>query len=147
VTDCELCTTPGGKLLLTEHAVVPAWRAILVDDPDYPGYARVVATRHAKELSDLTPDERGRVFDAVVALERAVLEVVTPDKVNVASLGNVVPHVHFHVIPRWTTDPRWPAPIWAAPRREAPPRLARSDLADQLREAMRRHLQTEAPQR
>jgi diadenosine tetraphosphate (Ap4A) HIT family hydrolase len=53
----------------------------------------------------------------VCATERAIRKVLEPVKVNVASLGNQVPHLHWHVIPRFTNDPQFPLPIWAPRQR------------------------------
>lgn len=134
---CELCDLPGGELLLADPDPSPAWRAILVDDPQIPGLCRVIAARHAREMTDLPLDERKRVLDAVLALETAVREVIEPQKVNLASLGNMVPHVHWHVIPRWEDDRWFPGAIWAATRRETPPRPRPPELAERLRAALR----------
>ena len=49
-------------------------------------------------------------------MEEAQQSVLAPDKINLASLGNMVPHLHWHVIPRWRGDRHFPDPIWAAPR-------------------------------
>ena len=56
-------------------------------------------------------------MDVVFAVETALREVAQPDKINLASLGNLVPHVHWHVIPRWAADRCFPDPIWAPARR------------------------------
>ena len=105
---CELCTTTGGTL---------AWkgalcRVVIVDDPDYPGFCRVILNRHAAEMTDLTTDEQLELMRIVFVVETVVREVVKPDKINLASLGNMVPHVHWHVIPRWREDRCFPSPIW-----------------------------------
>jgi diadenosine tetraphosphate (Ap4A) HIT family hydrolase len=110
---CELC----------ELAVPTVYRddklsVILVDDPNYPGFCRVVWNDHVKEMSDLGPSDRLLLNDAVWHLETAVREVMEPAKVNVASLGNVVPHLHWHVIPRFADDAHFPNPVWAAPVRQ-----------------------------
>lgn len=97
-------------------------RVIAVDDPAYPGFCRIVVNRHVAEMTDLSEDERACVMGAVFAVETAVRELVRPDKVNLASLGNVVPHVHWHVIPRFREDRHFPGSIWSAPLREAAPR-------------------------
>lgn len=136
---CELCQTPGGEVLLADPA--GRWRVVLVaGEPAYPGFCRVISTAHVREVSDLPPAERRGLLEAVLACEEAVREVVAPDKVNLASLGNVVPHVHWHVIPRWHDDPCFPAPIWAPPRREAGVRAAPAELAGRLRAALSRRL-------
>ena len=92
-------------------------RIVLVDDPDYPGFCRVVLERHVKEMTDLAPAERARLMNAVFATEAALRDLVVPRKVNLASLGNVVPHLHWHVIPRHGDDRHFPKPIWAEPSR------------------------------
>lgn len=135
---CELCDTPGGERLHDDPQGL--WRIVLAPEPDYPGFCRVIAGRHVREMTDLLPDERARLLSAVLACEEALREVVRPDKVNLASLGNVVPHVHWHVIPRWQDDRCFPGPIWAPPRREAPPRPPTPELPARLREALARRL-------
>lgn len=110
---CELCSTPGGILLASsDHC-----RLVRVEDPGFPGFCRVIANRHVKEMSDLDEEERAQILRWVLLTERSLIELLAPDKVNLASLGNVTPHVHWHVIPRWSTDSRYPDPIWAASRR------------------------------
>ena len=56
---------------------------------------------------------------AVFTVEVAVRKVFQPEKVNLASLGNVVPHLHWHVIPRFADDRHFPNPIWGEAKREA----------------------------
>jgi len=108
-TDCELCN-PASELVLWQDDFC---RVALVDDSDYPGFCRVILERHMIEMTDLSAAERARLMDAVFAAETALREVLAPDKINLASLGNVVPHIHWHVIPRYRDDPHFPRPIWA----------------------------------
>jgi len=111
-------------------------RIVLVDDPDYPGFCRVVLERHVKEMTDLAQGERARLMDAVFATEAALRELVSPRKINLASFGNAVPHLHWHVVPRHGDDRHFPKPVWAEPvRAYAQPRPApnRGSLADALR--------------
>jgi diadenosine tetraphosphate (Ap4A) HIT family hydrolase len=77
----------------------------------------------------------------VLSAESALREAAQPHKVNLASLGNVVPHLHWHVIPRWRDDRHFPDPIWAAPRREAAVRDA-SAIEPALTSALTRLLPT-----
>jgi len=65
-------------------------------------------------------------------VETAVREIARPDKINLASLGNMVPHVHWHVIPRWADDVNFPDAIWAAARRIAAPRAMPADVRPRL---------------
>ena len=94
-------------------------RVVAVDDPHYPGFCRVVVNRHVREMSDLDEGERGALMDVVLSVETVVRETMQPDKRNLASLGNMTPHVHWHVIPRFRDDRHFPGPIWASAQREA----------------------------
>jgi diadenosine tetraphosphate (Ap4A) HIT family hydrolase len=113
---------------------------ILVDDANYPGFARVIWKDHVREVSDLADADRLLLNDAVWKLELAVREVMQPLKVNVASLGNVVPHLHWHVIPRYADDAHFPAPVWAQAQRTTDEAVlqARRALVPQLAEAIAR---------
>ena len=125
---CELCRE-GGDILYRDERL----RVILVDDASYPGFCRVIWNAHVREMTDLAPDDARYLLEWVLKTERAVREVLKPDKVNLASLGNVVPHLHWHVIPRFAADAHFPAPIWAAPERAGQP-PAIEGLAVRLRE-------------
>ena len=112
---CEFCSSPGGPVVWQNDVC----RVVRVDEPDYPGFCRVILNRHARELTDLEPEERDELMRVVYAVEAAIRETLGADKMNVASLGNMTPHVHWHVVPRFEGDRHFPGPIWAAPRREA----------------------------
>ncbi len=117
---CPLCH-PDNETLLWSDAFC---RVIWVDDADYPGFCRVILNAHVREMTDLPFNERRRLMDVVFAVEAAIREEVRPDKINLASLGNLVPHLHWHVIPRWTDDPKFPDSIWSVARRASPGRAA-----------------------
>ena len=89
-----------------------------MDEPDYPGFVRVILGRHAREMADLTREEREKLMAVVFEVEAAVRETMQADKMNLASLGNQTAHVHWHVVPRFRDDRHFPNPIWAAPQRE-----------------------------
>lgn len=104
-------------------------RVVRVDEPDYPGFHRVILQRHAREMTDLDASERTALMAVVWCVEAVIRKVMEPDKMNVASLGNMTPHVHWHVVPRFADDRHFPSPIWASPRRErraSPEREARA---------------------
>lgn len=113
---CPLCAACDEAVLWRDDFCRVVW----VDDPDYPGYCRVILNAHVREMTDLPEDARQRLMAVVFATEGALREALQPDKVNLASLGNQVPHLHWHVIPRFRDDRHFPDPIWAMPRR--PPR-------------------------
>ena len=114
--DCELCASPGGDLLW-DDGCCRVVRVTGAAGAAFPGFCRVIWNRHVAELSDLAAPEAKHVMDVVLATERTLRRTVQPYKVNLASLGNLVPHLHWHVIPRWKDDSHFPAPIWAAPVR------------------------------
>ncbi|MCX8086097.1 MAG: HIT family protein [Rhodocyclaceae bacterium] len=139
MTACALCVDQGGELLWQDERC----RVVRVEGAEgaaFPGYCRVVWGAHVRELSDLSRADRHHLLEVVHAVERAVREVVRPDKINLASLGNLVPHLHWHVIPRWRDDSHFPAPIWAEAARAVParPLPASADLAASLLAALRR---------
>ncbi len=110
---CELCTGPGGRVIHDDGRL----RVVAVDDPDYPGFMRVIWNSHVREMTDLSAAERNHFMHAVFAVEQAQRTVMRPHKMNVASLGNMTPHLHWHLIPRFEDDPHFPKPIWAERQR------------------------------
>ncbi|HEY5801869.1 MAG TPA: HIT family protein [Burkholderiaceae bacterium] len=135
-TECELCEQDGGEVLYRDAAL----RVVLVDDPHYPGFCRVIWNGHVKEMTDLGLDDRKLLMAAVWAVEAAVIEVMAPEKINLASLGNMTPHVHWHVIPRYRDDAHFPNPIWAQAVRPGATSPLRSSLLPALRAAVARRL-------
>ncbi len=64
-------------------------------------------------MTDLTYSEREHLMTLVFVVEEAVRHVMHPDKMNVAELGNMVPHIHWHVIPRYKDDAFFPGSVWS----------------------------------
>jgi diadenosine tetraphosphate (Ap4A) HIT family hydrolase len=109
---CPLCLETGGAALWRDDDL----RVVEVEEPHYPGYTRVIWNRHVAEMTDLSAAQRDHVMRVVWEVERAQRAELRPDKINVASLGNMVAHVHWHIIPRWREDRHFPDAIWATPR-------------------------------
>lgn len=126
---CELCETDGGQLIISNERL----RVVLVDDPAFPGFARVIWNDHAREMTDLPARDRERLLAAVFAVEAALRAVLAPAKVNLASLGNVTPHVHWHVIPRFADDSHFPQPVWGTRQRTPAPHVAAARRAQLAR--------------
>jgi len=112
---CDLCKPTPHEILWHDDFC----RVVLLNDADYPAYCRVELIKHAKEMTDLAPPERARMMKVVFSVETAIREIVQPDKINLASLGNKTPHVHWHVIPRFENDKHFPNSHWGTPAREA----------------------------
>jgi diadenosine tetraphosphate (Ap4A) HIT family hydrolase len=115
---CELCTVDGGELIVRREK----WRIVRVADAAFPAFYRVIWNRHIGELSDLSPADRSLCLETVVAVEQVLRQQLAPTKINLASLGNVTPHLHWHVIARFDWDSHFPQPIWGESQREPMPR-------------------------
>ncbi|HWZ48280.1 MAG TPA: HIT family protein [Herbaspirillum sp.] len=135
---CELCEVDGGEVLFQNDD----YRVVLVDDTAYPGFCRVIWQKHVKEMTMLSPAQRNVLMDGVWRVEAALLEIMQPAKVNLASLGNMTQHLHWHLIPRFNDDAHFPNPIWGEAKRSpsAAVMAERSALLPQLRKAVVRHL-------
>ena len=139
MTNCTLCEEDlkpeEGELIWQGDEC----RVILVNDPDLPGFCRVIWNHHVAEMSDLTYGEREHLMTLVFAVEEAIRHVMHPDKVNLATLGNMVPHIHWHVIPRYKNDAFFPGSAWSARIQEVAksPLEDRKALAKQLPDAIR----------
>lgn len=137
MTTCELCETPGGEVLWRDSLC----RVVRVGGEEgraFPGFCRVVWNAHIAEMTGLPAADRRHLMNVVFATEAALRSLAQPDKINLASLGNLVPHVHWHVIPRWRDDSHFPAPIWAGAGRTAPSRrpLDNADIAVAIAELL-----------
>jgi diadenosine tetraphosphate (Ap4A) HIT family hydrolase len=123
---CPLCVQSGGEVLWDDGFA----RIVLADEADHPGFCRVILNAHRKEMTDLGEADRARLMNLVYVIERALRDLLQPDKVNLASLGNRVPHLHWHVIPRFTDDPHFPGAVWerrtGAHARPVPPGFSRT---------------------
>lgn len=117
-TACVLCETDGGFVVARR----PQFRVVRVVDGEearrFPAFYRLIWAAHVAEFSDLSVTDRHACMDAVTEIERVLRSLLAPTKVNLATLGNVVPHLHWHVIARFDWDSHFPAPVWAAPQRD-----------------------------
>jgi diadenosine tetraphosphate (Ap4A) HIT family hydrolase len=133
-TGCPLCGPPERLVVAT----LPSGRVELVNDGDFRGYCILVFHRHAVELYDLSPDERRQFIEDIARVAQAIAAECRPAKFNYEMLGNVVPHLHCHVVPRYPDDGYWGRPLWERPAEERT-ELARDEgeaLAERLRAAL-----------
>lgn len=132
---CELCSKPGGAILWQSGSC----RVVRVDDAHYPGFCRVIWAEHIREMSDLAPSDRQNLMNVVFSVEAVIRRLFAPDKINLASFGNMVPHLHWHVIPRWYDDRHFPEPVWGAVQRpldKSRPVISDAYLAQALASAL-----------
>lgn len=133
MADCELCAAKNEDVLVN----TPKFRVILVDDANYPGFCRVIWNAHVKEMTDLAIADRSALMQAVCKVEQAIRDVMQPHKINLASLGNMVPHLHWHVIPRYQDDAHFPNPVWATTDRGSSEVEAKRALLPELRDLLK----------
>lgn len=136
MSKCELCDSPGGELIWQDAFC----RVVRVEDVDYPGFCRVILNRHVREMTDLDKRAREQLMSVVFVVEEAVRETLQPEKINLASLGNMTPHLHWHVIPRYRQDRTFPNPIWGASRRETVAAALDAATARRLKSAIQHKL-------
>lgn len=128
MSDCALCLPTPHDLLWQDGFC----RVVLLHDADYPAYCRVELLAHVKEMTDLPPADRARTMKVVFAVESAVREVIQPDKINLASLGNKTPHMHWHVLPRFESDKHFPNSHWGETVRDSKVQPLSAAVRDQL---------------
>ncbi len=113
----------------------------MLNDADYPAYCRVELLEHVKEMTDLTPLQRAKMMKTVFAVELALREVTHADKINLASLGNKTPHVHWHVIPRFEHDKHFPNSHWGEALRKGQPVVLDVVTQQNLKEKIKAHIE------
>jgi len=115
VAGCPLCEGEGGVVVWAGSR----FRVIRTEEAaGFPAFYRVVWTEHVAEFSDLSDDDRSLCMEAVALCERVLRSELRPEKINLAALGNLVPHLHWHVIARFEDDSHFPASLWAPAQRE-----------------------------
>lgn len=127
---CKICETVWppkdhyiGDLGLT--------RAYVFEDQFFAGWTVLVLKDHRTELFQLTQLERGALMEEISRVGEALTKIFDVRKINSELLGNQVPHIHWHVIPRLITDPDPLSPVWAVSH--DPVRLSSSLLSERLR--------------
>lgn len=111
--NCELCRADRPDVF---------WRgrrfyAIDAGGEDFPAFVRIVAVGHVPEMTALDPDARAELRRLLDAAEAAMIDGLCPDKMNWAQFGNMVPHLHWHLIARWRDDGFYPECPWGPRRR------------------------------
>jgi diadenosine tetraphosphate (Ap4A) HIT family hydrolase len=133
--ECEFCRqveTREGVLWASEHVIVRLGR------PHHKAHTEVVFVRHEEDLTALTDEERDAFFDDMIYVAEAVKRVLKPEVLNYQLLGNWVPHLHWHIYPRFSQDPDFGNPISIPLRGEAfEPQLPSEHEVEALRQELR----------
>ena len=110
----------------------PLCRLLLSNDSNYPWFILVPRREGISELFQLDDVDQPLMWAETTALAGVLKELFTADKMNVATLGNVVSQLHMHVIARYASDAAWPGPVWgkhpAKPYSEADVQVIRDKL-------------------
>ena len=104
---CPMCPDSSGADVVEE---LTSGRVHLQNDAEYRGYCILIFRRHAVELYELSEQERTDWIEDIARVEKAIAEVCAPAKLNVSMLGNQVPHLHVHIMPRYEGDAEWGHP-------------------------------------
>jgi diadenosine tetraphosphate (Ap4A) HIT family hydrolase len=110
---CIFCDSDGGLKVYGDERC-----RVVIADEAFVGFCRVVWNAHVREITDLSTPERSHLMGVVFAVESALRALLRPHKMNLASLGNQVPHLHWHVVPRFVSDSHFPEAIWGVRQRE-----------------------------
>jgi diadenosine tetraphosphate (Ap4A) HIT family hydrolase len=90
--------------------------AKLNPDQAFEGYTFLTLKWHEEELYRLPDKDRKQFLEDMSLVANALSKAFKPDKMNYELLGNAMPHLHWHLVPRYTSDPMWGRPIWAGNR-------------------------------
>jgi diadenosine tetraphosphate (Ap4A) HIT family hydrolase len=104
--------------------------AYLHDDQFFPGWTFLVLKRHATELWQLDAAERAALIEEVTRVARAVGAAFAAVKMNYELLGNAIPHIHWHLVPRLAGDPAPRLPVWTVAHE--PRRLNEAEMAERI---------------
>ena len=113
--NCVLCSSQKYPIIWVNDLL----RIVLINDQNYRGYCRVDLINHVKEMADLNEETRNEFMRVIFQIEKIIKEYLQPDKINLASLGNITPHLHWHIIPRYLSDNHFPDSIWSEKKRNA----------------------------
>ena len=111
--NCVLCSSQKYPIIWVNDLL----RIVLINDQNYRGYCRVDLINHVKEMADLDEETRNEFMGVIFQTEKIIKEYLQPDKINLASLGNITPHLHWHIIPRYFSDNHFPDSIWSKKKR------------------------------
>jgi diadenosine tetraphosphate (Ap4A) HIT family hydrolase len=97
---------------------LPLCNVRLMNNKRFPWVVLVPRVADASEIIDLDRGEQHQLSDEIAVVSHILKALVTPDKLNVAALGNQVPQLHVHVIARYKGDKAWPNPVWGGDSEE-----------------------------
>ena len=133
MSDCPYCSNTTDQVIWNDGVT----RVMYIDDSPFIGWCRVIWHDHALELTDLDEAERNCLMRTVFAVETGLRKLLSPAKINLASMGTAMPHVHWHIVPRFADDTHFPDPVWSTAKRPPSDRTAPANFVP----AMQAHLE------
>ena len=91
---------------------------IQIEESEIP-WLKIFTNKKLKEFSDCSIEIKEEIFSKLDIIEKEMISYYKPEKINIASFGNYVPHVHFHIMARFKEDSFFPEPMWGKKQREA----------------------------
>lgn len=88
----------------------------LMDNKLFPWLVLIPRRVGVSEWIDLEREDQHQLSDEIAICSHIFKALTTPDKLNIAALGNQVKQLHVHLIGRYQTDAMWPNPVWGGPR-------------------------------
>ena len=105
--DCPMCASVGRQE--TRYGFLVARLEVselsLSKNQYAPGYCVLIYREHATELHQLSPEKQAAFLRDLVRAGKAMARVFESDKMNYSLLGNLIPHLHWHIVPRYWGDP------------------------------------------
>jgi diadenosine tetraphosphate (Ap4A) HIT family hydrolase len=124
MTDCAYCNDTTDKVIWNDGVT----RVMYIHDAPFVGWCRVIWHAHELELTDLSEPDRNRLMKTVFAVESGLRKLLAPAKINLASMGTAMPHVHWHIVPRFSDDTHFPEPVWSTSKRSPSDRAVPADF-------------------
>ncbi|QDF28649.1 HIT family protein [Halarcobacter anaerophilus] len=91
---------------------------VQIEESEIP-WLKIFTNENYKELTQCPKEVKEDIFRALEIIEKEMIEYYHPEKINIASFGNYVPHVHFHIMARFKEDSYFPEPMWGKKQRNA----------------------------
>lgn len=137
MSSCFYCEQ-GEKLrsLMIEVASTPAATIYLNRDQKHPGRCIVALNSHKTEYFQMNDSERNAFFEAVARTAEAIDKVFHPNKINYATFGDLVPHVHVHLVPKYEGGLQWGSPFDDSVEKKLLTESEYAEMIDKLRNAL-----------
>jgi diadenosine tetraphosphate (Ap4A) HIT family hydrolase len=139
-SNSDLVFTLDSRLENDTHSIgyLGLCQILLMDDARFPWLILVPTKPNLSEIIDLSEDEQALLMREISQCSLALKSLFSPDKLNIAALGNQVNQLHVHIIARFVSDEAWPNPVWGRGERQSYPPHMSGSLVDRIEKCLRR---------